>query len=464
MSTSNQKVKIGGVTIPIATTKRVVNENTTAFYKKTDRDNLDTNKLNELFMKAVATQQKKYDFIDLKINDPDMLKDTYNLEMAIETTRINNSRFDMHDVFMIVEPDDDPTKFKVHDLYKNHATLTEAQVAKSNEWYLTMTEDPNNKWFQQNMSLTYEYLVNNVEDSLQSKVKETYLKYPVEQKGGPLFFKIMIDILQNNSSEAAKYLISTVKDIKISNYDGENVEQVVSLIRGATSRLENLLDDKGKTAIPEDFVDDLIDILQTTSVSEFNELFSHYSRSTKLTNFISGAKVQKPSISNILKFAEEQYRILYSSGKWTGVQTKLGETAFTSNTGRAKYKCFNCGGDHRLEDCPVKKNDERIRANRKLFYDNKTKKSKSKGKWARPTKEEQKNKSRRVIDGKEHYYHYKDKRWKPVDIVVPEKTNVVQAEVKYQSSSETNPLDEANRSKKLEETFSSLKGLLSQFE
>ena len=133
MSPPNQEVQIGGVNIPIATTKRVVNETTTAFYKKTDRDNLDTNKLNELFMKAVATQQKKYDFIDLKINDPDMLKDTYNLEMAIETTRINNSRFDMHDVFMIVEPDNDPTKFKVHDLYKNHATLTEAQVAKSNE-------------------------------------------------------------------------------------------------------------------------------------------------------------------------------------------------------------------------------------------------------------------------------------------------------------------------------------------
>ena len=43
-------------------------------------------------------------------------------------------------------------------------------------------------------------------------------------------------------------------------------------------------------------VDDLIDILQTTSVSEFNELFSHYSRSTKLTNFISEAKKKKPSI------------------------------------------------------------------------------------------------------------------------------------------------------------------------
>jgi len=69
MTTPHQEVKIGGVNIPIATTKRVVNETTTAFYKKADRDNLDTNKLNELFLKAVATQQKKYYFIDLKIND-----------------------------------------------------------------------------------------------------------------------------------------------------------------------------------------------------------------------------------------------------------------------------------------------------------------------------------------------------------------------------------------------------------
>ena len=204
-------------------------------------------------------------------------------------------------------------------------TLTEAHVAASNEWYLTMTEDPNNKWFEQNMNLTYEYLINNVEDSLQSKVKEN----PVERKGGPLFFKIMINIL-------AKYLISTVKEINILNYGGENVEQVVSLIRGATSRLENLYDDKGKSSIPESFINDLIEIFQTTSVTEFNELFSHYSRSTKLTNFILGTKPQKPSISKILKFAEFQYRILYSSGKWTGVQAKLQVTAFTSSSGKTK--------------------------------------------------------------------------------------------------------------------------------
>ena len=162
MATPVQQVNIGGTTIPIASAKRVINETTIAFYKKTERDSLDTNKLKELLMKAVATQQKKYDFIDLKINDSDMLNDTYNLEMAIEPTRVNNSRFDMHDVFMIVEPDADPTKTKIHNLYKHHVTLTEAQVAVSNEWYLTMTENPNNKWFQQNINLTYEYLVNDL--------------------------------------------------------------------------------------------------------------------------------------------------------------------------------------------------------------------------------------------------------------------------------------------------------------
>ena len=199
-------------------------------------------------------------------------------------------------------------------------------------------------------------------------------------------------------------------------------------------------------------------------MSEFNELFSHYSRSTKLTNFISGAKKKKPSISHILKFAEEQYRILYSSGKWTGVQTKLEETAFTSNTNSTKYRCFNCGGNHKLENCSIKRNDERIRANQKLFFDNKVKKPKSKGKWAKPTREEQKNKNRRVINGKEYYYHYKDKRWKRVKTIISEKTNVVQAKVKDQPTLDTNSLDKANRRKKLEETFSSLKGLLAQFE
>ena len=407
MSQNLPFINIGGVNIPVAVTKKVVNDTTTAFYKKADRDLLSGDKLNDLFVKAVSTSQKKYNFIDLKIDDPELLEDTYNLEMAIDKTRSNHSRFDMHDVFIIVDPENG---LKTTDLYKNHAKVTELEVAKSNEWYQTMTENPNNKWFCQNMNLTYEYFTNNVEEKLSTKVKETYLKYPPEQRGGPLFFKIMIEILQNSSGEAAQYLISTVKGINISSYNGENVENVVSLIRGATSRLENLVGIRGESLIPKDFVDDLIKIFQTTSVSEFNELFSHYSRTNTLSEFISGPTAPKPTISQILKFAEIQYRKMYRSGQWTGVTTKLTKTAFFAN--RNKIKCFNCGGDHHLSKCPIVKDEERIKANYKLFKQNKKKEfssniDKKKKKFSPPTATEKANNNCRIIDGKEYYYLWK---------------------------------------------------------
>ena len=194
MSSSGTHIVIGGVCIPIAATKKIVSDATTAFYKKADSDSLNEDKFNDISIKAVALGQKKYDFINLKLDDPELLEDTYNLEIAIEKTKSNHSRFDMNDVFTIVDPDNGYTEI---DLYTSHSTLTEADVTKSNEWYQTMTEDQNNKWFCQNMNmnLIYEYFIFNMEDKLATKVKETYLKYPVEQRGGPLFFKIMIDIL-----------------------------------------------------------------------------------------------------------------------------------------------------------------------------------------------------------------------------------------------------------------------------
>jgi hypothetical protein len=45
----------------------------------------------------------------------------------------------------------------------------------------------------------------------------------------------MIDQLQTNSDEATQYLLGVLKGLKISNYPGEDVGVVVSLIRGAVS-------------------------------------------------------------------------------------------------------------------------------------------------------------------------------------------------------------------------------------
>ena len=465
---TNNTVVIGGVTITVAQTEKRVDETTTAFYPKAGRELLTGDKLTDLFIKAVAESQKKYDFINLEIEDPEMLTDTYNLEMAIDKTKSNHTRFDMHDVFTIIDPDNG---FKETDLYTSHSTLTEADVAKSNQWYMTMTEDPHNKWFRQNMKLTYEYFINNVEEKLAMKVKETYMNYPVKQRGGPLFFKIMIDILQNNSSEAAQYLISTVKNINISTYDGENVNEVVSLIRGATNRLNNLSSSK-KDLIPEDFLTDIIKIFQTTSVPEFNNLFTYYSHASEVNTFLMGASAPTVTIEQILKFAEIQYRKFSQSGKWTGATTKLTETSFFS---KAANKCFNCGGDHHLSQCTVPKNDARIKANYKLFQNNKKKvtasisspqrntpsssEKKRSGKFAPPTAAEKANNNRRIIDGKEHFYFWKGRRWKPVKKSEPPKAASVAENVQTGATSTTS-LTEVNRNKKAEEMLQNLKTAL----
>ena len=325
------------------------------------------------------------------------------------------------------------------------------------------------------MNLTYEYFTNNVEEKLATKVKETYLKYPAEQRGGPLFFKIMIDILQKSSSEAAQYLISTVKGINISNYDGENIEQVVSLIRGATSRLDNLFDGKGDSLIPKDFDEDLIRIFQTTSVPEFNDLFAQLSRNSTIDAFKAGTTMGNAgqlSIPEILRFAETQYRKFYRSGQWSGVNTKLTETSFLA---AEKAKCFNCGGDHHLTECTIVKNADRIKANYKLFMKKKRKdsaasasdkKKNTNSKFSPPTAAEKANNHRRIIDGKEHFYFWKTKRWKPVknndrgkkfSSPQSKSTNVAEAT----NEEVTSPsLSDINRNKRAEEQLLHLKSVL----
>ena len=74
----------------------------------------------------------------------------------------------------------------------------------------------------------------------------------------------MMDILQNNSDEAAQYLVKTVKNVKLTDYPGENVSKVVSLIRGATNRLKNLENKDGKSEMPPDFPSDIIKIFRAS--------------------------------------------------------------------------------------------------------------------------------------------------------------------------------------------------------
>ena len=104
----------------------------------------------------------------------------------------------------------------------------------------------------------------------------------------------MIDILQNNSEEAMAYLINKVKGLKLTNFDGEDVTKVVSLMRGAMSRLGNINTKSGKSTLPDDFAETLLEVFKTSSVAEFNALSMHFSIQTQLANFLNSS-ANRPS-------------------------------------------------------------------------------------------------------------------------------------------------------------------------
>jgi hypothetical protein len=64
-----------------------------------------------------------------------------------------------------------------------------------------------------------------------------------------------------------------VKNLKISNFAGENDLKVVSLIRGAIKRLTNLKDARGQSALPTVLANHLLDVFQTALCSEEQTAF-----------------------------------------------------------------------------------------------------------------------------------------------------------------------------------------------
>jgi hypothetical protein len=492
---THRKVLLGNREFEFEPTPKTLQQIQVATYTKAYRAKLDYKEKAELFERASAKKlQTKFTMMNLKIDDPDKLDDTYNLSSAIDKMRENHIKYDLDDVFNIVitDPTDPYKVLKMVDLYTDYGSIEVSDVATSNRFYSTMLRDPDGS-IGENLKVTLEYLLNNTDETLVLKINETYLSYPVEERGGPLFFKLLMDLLQNKSAEAAEYLVNVVKNLKISNFDGENVLKVVSLIRGAVKRLTNLKDARGQSALPTDLADHLLDVFQTSSVDDFNSLFKHFRLQSKIATFrLKSGGSSGPTIDEILQFAENQYHLMKSTGKWTGVESKTNETFFiaalqaATSSGTKVTICFNCGGSHSFKSCPKPADKNRIRANRKIFKDQRKKTDSPKandsknnantkeGKYAPPTETEKKNQSRRVIDGKLHYYHYKSKRWNLVKdpSTTPQKQTVGPATtiaantatIADNSSGSTTPVISnttrnvavANAARQMELTFNSL--------
>lgn len=107
---------------------------------------------------------------------------------------------------------------------------------------------------------------------------------------------IMLKKLQSDTDAAVQYLKNSVKTMRITNYDGEDVSRVVSLIRGATKRLKNV----GR-ALPDEYPKWILDVMQTSTESEFNEAFAHLARQYNITYLMDPTRDRYPPVDAQLR-------------------------------------------------------------------------------------------------------------------------------------------------------------------
>jgi hypothetical protein len=224
-------VTINGRVISFTATAQAVTLGNTTLYKKENRSLLSEDKRNDLFDKATKTRSTKFDLVTLTLSEEDKLDDTYSLGIQIAQLKSHFVKYDMDDVFTIVTPIETNGVVRLlpryTDLFTGYSRLTDTEVAASNKWYCENTVE---EYYRQNLQLTFDFFENNCTKGLWEKCLEDYDEFELEEKGGPLLFIIMMKKLQSHTDSAVQYLINSVKNLKISNFEGENVSRVVSSI------------------------------------------------------------------------------------------------------------------------------------------------------------------------------------------------------------------------------------------
>ena len=437
--------ELNGIKIQVNTTAAApIKER--AYFSKAKRSGLDETHRMKLLEHVQSKQQVKYHSINVSINDPEKMTNTYTLATLLAENRRNLAKYDLLDVYSIVKPKphaftDGHTDFAAlelgpdqkpitHDLFIDYLKLTPERVAASSKWYALFVPETN--LMQEDLSWSQSYYEKNVESELYLKVYNKLMRHEAAARGGPLFLKILLDCVTTTGEQNLKSLIQIVETYRIkTSSPGEDVDRVVNMFDAIFDNIDTLRNG----VLPPNLVENLLIVFQSTSVPKFNSYFERFQ------NQLIDAEIQTAidpsyqfhgqgsvrlgnnmkSVKHILSYAETHYRNLLRKGEWDEcLQKKPGKSTFFTADGKQipqprEFKqpngserketmdeCFNCGSTtHRLSQCPLPRDNDRIERNR-AKHPAYIKMKERLHKW-RPPDEAEHNK--RVINGKPHTFN-----------------------------------------------------------
>jgi hypothetical protein len=327
--------------LPTARTDDLI-EVTGIEYKKEDRTIAQfgtAGALRKHMDKIVDPIPTKFTFDQESLDQVDALGATYDVQVRIDDYGRRMRKYDADSTFQILCLKDTETvptdTTTTKDLLTDYESITEEEVRKSNKLY----RQYGTVWDVQNASLSENLLENSCDEELRLKVKERVDTIPVIERGGPLYFYIMVHKILSMSDDTIRLLTDRITNMNIKEVQGEDILKVVTIYRHTLKRLGNV------KKVPHDMLTKLLEGLQTTSVDEFNATFHHIAISLK-TDFNHQAH-KLITIESCLDLAETLYVDHKEHGNWVGLPKIAAGLVVGTDV-----ICWNCGKvGHLARDC-----------------------------------------------------------------------------------------------------------------
>ena len=349
-----QTITINGQSIPIATKPLTAGSLFVASkrWHRNERAKLAKDVL-DIFWKSatgcVLAKNNKLEMVSIKQDDEKLLFHVKNLQTQLKALRAHCYSHDIIEVFTIVVPEDVSNSPKIgtqtFDLFRDYATLHPTMVANSNAWYNNWVQE---KSIRDNLNITFEMLRNNTETELWSKSYEEHEEFSPIQQGGPLILYFILKRIIDVSESSIQYLQKRVKSLKLTDLDGENVDEAVSLIKSTYKVLKQCSTDV-RNYVPDDFCETVLKVLQTSSNPQFNSVFAFEEQQARHKADKSGGLADYPSVTTTCTLATNTYKRFTGPGdeyEWckpVSQGSAFNATFSAPRKFRPDHRCFNCG-------------------------------------------------------------------------------------------------------------------------
>ena len=199
---------------------------------------------------------------------------------------------------------------------------------------------------------------NSCTSQLRQKIDEKFDVFEPEFKGGLTYLKLMFDVIVFVNDSVIISLQSHLKllgEKGLGMFEGESVQRYrMSALATATR-----LDEAGR--LPDDAIEDILKGLTKCSHEEFSKTFDTFmtfrDSGILAAGLLTGTTLEQ--IKTVLDEADRHFNVYNVKNEWN---------CSPANEVYQGYSCFNCGGDHGLNHCTERKDQERI-SQAKAEYD-----------------------------------------------------------------------------------------------